>query len=90
MKQRGERPSEEFIETIPFSETRTYVMIIILAAREQYRRLYGLGRAAAGPAIEDRDRELPTWRLQGKGSPGRAEARRRRGHDGRRFDQVKA
>jgi soluble lytic murein transglycosylase len=48
---RGERSPEEFIETIPFSETRTYVMII-LAAREQYRRLYGLGRAAPGPAIE--------------------------------------
>ena len=51
VKARGERPSEEFIETIPFSETRTYVMII-LAAREQYRRLYGLGRASPGPAIE--------------------------------------
>jgi soluble lytic murein transglycosylase len=49
--ERGDRPAEEFIEAIPFTETRTYVMII-LAAREQYRRLYGLGRAAPGPVIE--------------------------------------
>jgi soluble lytic murein transglycosylase len=33
--------AEEFVETIPFTETRGYVMII-LASREQYRRLYGL------------------------------------------------
>ena len=36
---------------IPFTETRAYVMII-LASREQYRRLYGLGRAAPGPVSE--------------------------------------
>ncbi len=49
--ERGERSAEDFIEAIPFTETRTYVMII-LASREQYRRLYGLGRAAPGPVIE--------------------------------------
>ena len=32
-------PADEFVESIPFSETRAYVMII-LAGREQYRRLY--------------------------------------------------
>jgi peptidoglycan lytic transglycosylase len=41
--------AEEFIETIPFTETRNYVMII-LAGREQYRRLYGLEKPAAAPA----------------------------------------
>jgi len=49
--ERGERSAEEFIEAIPFTETRTYVMII-LASREQYRRLYGLGRSVPGPVIE--------------------------------------
>ncbi len=33
--------AEEFIESIPFAETRTYVMNI-LSHREQYRRLYSL------------------------------------------------
>ena len=33
--------TDEFAESIPFSETRNYVMII-LGAREQYRKLYGL------------------------------------------------
>lgn len=33
--------SDEFAESIPFTETRNYVMII-LGARDQYRRLYGL------------------------------------------------
>ena len=47
---RGELPPEEFIESIPFSETRTYVTIV-LANREQYRRLYGL-RPAPAPASE--------------------------------------
>jgi soluble lytic murein transglycosylase len=37
--------TEEFIETIPFTETRTYVKIV-LGAREQYRRVYGLPTAA--------------------------------------------
>ena len=37
--------AEEFVETIPFSETRYYVMTI-LSSREQYRRLYPLGQAA--------------------------------------------
>ena len=48
---RGELPPEEFIESIPFSETRTYVMIV-LANREQYRRLYGLRRTTPAPASE--------------------------------------
>ena len=41
--------AEEFVETIPFTETRFYVMTI-LASREQYRRLYPLAssQAAAG------------------------------------------
>jgi soluble lytic murein transglycosylase len=46
------RPSlstEEFVEGIPFTETRNYVMII-LAAREQYRRIYGLNPPPAAPA----------------------------------------
>jgi len=42
---------EVFIESIPFSETRGYVMIV-LSSREQYRRLYGLGRSAPGPVTE--------------------------------------
>ena len=33
---------EEFIETIPFTETRFYVRLV-LANRAQYRRIYGLG-----------------------------------------------
>ena len=37
--------AEEFIESIPFSETRSYVMIV-LANREHYRRLYALSRTA--------------------------------------------
>ncbi|HEY5906896.1 MAG TPA: lytic transglycosylase domain-containing protein, partial [Vicinamibacteria bacterium] len=47
---RPDFPAEEFVESIPFSETRFYVMTI-LASREHYRRLYGLpatGRVAAG------------------------------------------
>jgi soluble lytic murein transglycosylase len=35
--------AEEFIESIPFTETRFYVMVV-LANREQYRRLYGFER----------------------------------------------
>jgi len=49
--ERGERGAEEFIETIPFTETRSYVMII-LANREHYRRIYGLGRTQPGPVSE--------------------------------------
>lgn len=41
--------SDEFAESIPFSETRAYVMII-LGARDQYRKLYGLEPAPSpGP-----------------------------------------
>jgi soluble lytic murein transglycosylase len=47
---RGELPPDEFIESIPFTETRGYVTIV-LANREQYRRLYGL-RPAPAPASE--------------------------------------
>jgi soluble lytic murein transglycosylase len=47
----GDLGSEEFIETIPFTETRFYVMTV-LANREQYRRLYGLGRPAPTPVVE--------------------------------------
>jgi soluble lytic murein transglycosylase len=39
--------AEEFIENIPFTETRNYVMTI-LANQEQYRRLYALKPGAAG------------------------------------------
>ena len=35
----------EFAEAIPFTETRSYVMVI-LGARDQYRKLYGLEPAA--------------------------------------------
>ncbi len=41
---RPEMGDEEFVESIPFTETRQYVMII-LANREHYRRLYDLGAA---------------------------------------------
>lgn len=46
---RPEISEEEFVESIPFSETRHYVMTV-LANREHYRRLYGLGSRAAAPA----------------------------------------
>jgi soluble lytic murein transglycosylase-like protein len=51
MAEHGSQTPEEFIETIPFTETRSYVMIL-LASREHYRRLYGLGRPAPGPVVE--------------------------------------
>ena len=38
--------AEEFVETIPFTETRFYVMTI-LASREHYRRLYPLEQTPA-------------------------------------------
>ena len=41
---RPDLKAEEFVENIPFTETRGYVMTI-LAAREQYRRIYGLAPA---------------------------------------------
>jgi soluble lytic murein transglycosylase len=47
----GDQSAEEFTETIPFSETRGYVMIV-LANREQYRRLYGLARSPAAPVVQ--------------------------------------
>lgn len=48
---RGEMSAEEFTESIPFSETRTYVMIV-LGNREQYRRLYGMERALPAAPVE--------------------------------------
>jgi soluble lytic murein transglycosylase-like protein len=42
--------AEEFIESIPFSETRLYVMTI-LGTQEQYRRIYGL--SAQGRTVTD-------------------------------------
>jgi soluble lytic murein transglycosylase len=42
-------PADEFIDTIPFTETRFYVRIV-LTNREEYRRLYGLGVAPPTPA----------------------------------------
>jgi soluble lytic murein transglycosylase len=42
---RPDIPAEEFIENIPFTETRNYVMTI-LAGQEQYRRLYTLRTGA--------------------------------------------
>jgi soluble lytic murein transglycosylase len=33
--------AEEFVDSIPFSETRLYVMTV-LASQEQYRRIYSL------------------------------------------------
>ena len=46
---RPDLPAEEFVETIPFTETRAYVMTI-LAAREQYRRIYGFPAPQAAQA----------------------------------------
>jgi len=46
---------EEFIESIPFTETRNYVKVV-LAGREQYRRIYSLSAAgtqtAAGTSVQ--------------------------------------
>lgn len=47
--------AEEFIESIPFSETRYYVMIV-LANREQYRRLYGLDKPPTLPRLPEGQR----------------------------------
>ncbi len=46
-------PAEDFIESIPFTETRNYVMGI-LAHREHYRRLYGLPPSRARTATAAR------------------------------------
>jgi soluble lytic murein transglycosylase len=40
--------AEDFIETIPFTETRGYVMII-LANAERYRRIYWMGASVPAP-----------------------------------------
>jgi soluble lytic murein transglycosylase len=39
--------AEDFIESIPFTETRQYVMTI-LASAEEYRRIHGLARSPVG------------------------------------------
>jgi len=46
---RPDMPADEFVESIPFTETRWYVMIV-LANREHYRRIYDFAPApkAAG------------------------------------------
>ncbi len=44
--------AEEFIESIPFSETRYYVMIV-LANREAYRRLYALDKSPTVPPLPE-------------------------------------
>jgi len=41
--------AEEFVDSIPFSETRLYVMTV-LASQEQYRRIYSLAPPAAAAA----------------------------------------
>ena len=46
--------AEEFIESIPFTETRNYVKII-LAAREQYRWIHSLAPAPATAATKGGD-----------------------------------
>jgi soluble lytic murein transglycosylase len=46
---RPDVPAEEFVESIPFTETRNYVMTI-LAAQEQYRRIYSLPEASGTTA----------------------------------------
>ena len=41
--------AEEFVDSIPFSETRLYVMTV-LASQEQYRRIYALPPSPANAA----------------------------------------
>ena len=45
---RPDMSAEEFVESIPFVETRAYVMNI-LEHQDQYRRLYALAAGPAGP-----------------------------------------
>jgi soluble lytic murein transglycosylase-like protein len=42
--------AEEFVESIPFTETRNYV-ITILGSRDQYRRIYSFPPASPQPAV---------------------------------------
>jgi soluble lytic murein transglycosylase len=51
MAQRPGLSGEDFIESIPFTETRQYVMLV-LANREHYRQLYHLDRRLPGPVVE--------------------------------------
>ena len=46
---RPDMSSEEFVESIPFTETRLYVMVV-LSSREQYRRLYELNPMSTADA----------------------------------------
>jgi soluble lytic murein transglycosylase-like protein len=41
--------AEEFVDSIPFSETRLYVMTV-LASQEQYRRIYALPASTSAGA----------------------------------------
>jgi soluble lytic murein transglycosylase len=45
-----EMSAEEFVESIPFTETRNYV-ITILGSRDQYRRIYSFPPASPQPAV---------------------------------------
>jgi soluble lytic murein transglycosylase len=51
LAQRPGLSGEDFIESIPFSQTRQYVMLV-LANREHYRQLYHLDRRLPGPVVE--------------------------------------
>ena len=56
---RPDMPAEEFVDSIPFVETRGYVMII-LAAREHYQRLYAFApRPQTASAVEAPRAEAP-------------------------------
>ncbi len=67
---RGFSEPAEFIETIPFTETRNYVRIV-LRNRDMYRRLYG-GAGAAVPSsngrASDQGRRSPAGRRAGSGT----------------------
>ncbi len=65
----------EFIENIPYSETRNYVKRV-LGTYEQYTRLYG-SSAAAGRAPGVQRREQKAGALETGRKPGRVEAERR-------------
>lgn len=49
---RPDMPADEFIESIPFTETRNYVMTI-LAGREHYRRIHSLATAGSATAAAE-------------------------------------
>ena len=82
---RPQATAEEFIEAIPYPETRGYVMGI-LAHREHYRRLYGLtADAVSAPASVHTARgELPHRRLPAEDRPGALHVQAREDHAQRR------